>query len=99
MTSRTKGAIATPHHRATRAGERALAEGGTAVDAAVAAAAVLAVVYPHMCALGGDVQALFAAADGSVSALSGSGAGVSARGYADPRRSSHYRAGGSRGLG
>ena len=35
---------------------------------------MLAVVYPHMCALGGDVQALFAARDGSVRALSGSGA-------------------------
>jgi gamma-glutamyltranspeptidase len=72
--TRTAGAVATPHHLATRAGERALGEGGTAVDACIAAAAVLAVVYPHMCALGGDVQALLARPDGSVQALNGSGA-------------------------
>lgn len=72
--TRTSGAIATPHYLATQAGERALGDGGTAVDACIAAAAVLAVVYPHMCGLGGDVQALLAGPDGSVRALNGSGA-------------------------
>jgi gamma-glutamyltranspeptidase/glutathione hydrolase len=46
-------AVATSHRAATDAGLRALERGGTAVDAALASAAVLTVVYPHNCALGG----------------------------------------------
>src|SRR5690606_39611731 len=49
-----EGMVATPHYLASVAGLRALQSGGNAVDAAVAANAVLTVVYPHMCALGGD---------------------------------------------
>ncbi|MDI9913988.1 gamma-glutamyltransferase [Rhodococcus sp. IEGM 1379] len=51
-------AIAAPHHAATAAAERAVAAGGNAFDAALAAAAVLTVVYPHQCALGGDLIAV-----------------------------------------
>jgi oxamate amidohydrolase len=76
--SPTDGVVATPHHLATRAGQRAFAQGGTAVDAALAAAAVLTVVYPHMCAIGGDAQALLALPGGRVQALSGSGAAARA---------------------
>jgi gamma-glutamyltranspeptidase/glutathione hydrolase len=46
--------VATPHPLATVAGLSALQRGGTALDAAVAAGATLAVVYPHMTGLGGD---------------------------------------------
>ncbi|MGH7264388.1 MAG: gamma-glutamyltransferase, partial [Candidatus Rokuibacteriota bacterium] len=46
--------MATPHPLATLAGLSVLFRGGTAVDAAVAAGATLAVVYPHMTGLGGD---------------------------------------------
>jgi gamma-glutamyltranspeptidase len=65
--------IASPHHLATEAGETMLRRGGSAIDAALAAAATLTVVYPHMCALGGDVIALVAEPGGRVRSLNGSG--------------------------
>jgi len=74
----TKGSIATPHHKATAAGQRVYASGGNAIDAAIAAAAVLTVVYPHMCALGGDAQALLVSPGMPVRALGGSGAAARA---------------------
>ncbi len=52
------GMVATPHPLATRAGVDALQNGGTAVDAAVAANAMLAVVYCNACGIGGDAFAL-----------------------------------------
>ena len=50
----TQGMIVAPHHLAAQAGRDILAEGGSAIEAMVAAAATIAVVYPHMNALGGD---------------------------------------------
>src|SRR5262249_46840149 len=50
----TRGMVATPHHLATEAGLAMLQRGGSAVDAVIAANAVLTVVYPHMAGLGGD---------------------------------------------
>lgn len=40
------GAVATPHALATEAGVHAYCDGGSAIDAAIAAAAVLTVIYP-----------------------------------------------------
>ena len=49
-----RGAVVAPHHLASQAGLRVLQDGGNAIEAMVAAAATVAVVYPHMNALGGD---------------------------------------------
>jgi gamma-glutamyltranspeptidase/glutathione hydrolase len=46
--------VVAPHYLAAQAGRDILRAGGTAVEAMVAAAASIAVVYPHMNALGGD---------------------------------------------
>ena len=54
----SSGMVVTPHPLATEAGVEALRAGGTAVDAAVAANAMLAVVYCNACGLGGDAFAL-----------------------------------------
>jgi len=50
----TRGMVAAPHALATEAGRAVFAAGGNAVDAAIAAAATIAVVYPHMNSIGGD---------------------------------------------
>ena len=50
-----KGGIAVaPHAAAARAAAAVLAEDGNAIEAMVAAAAAIAVVYPHMNGIGGD---------------------------------------------
>ena len=46
--------VTAPHHLASEAGLRVLREGGNAIEAMLAAAAAIAVVYPHMNAIGGD---------------------------------------------
>ncbi|MGW6461990.1 gamma-glutamyltransferase, partial [Streptomyces sp. NPDC055078] len=66
--------LATPHALATGAGDAVRRDGGNAVDAALAAAIALTVVYPHQCGVGGDLIALVALPDGEVIAVNGSGA-------------------------
>ncbi len=61
----TKGVIASPHRLASEAGAQILGDGGNAIDAAIAADAVLCVVYPHMTSVGGDLMALVWPADAS----------------------------------
>ena len=50
----TRGMVTSPNHLATQAGLDILRRGGNAVDAAIATAVTLAVVYPQMCTPGGD---------------------------------------------
>lgn len=52
---------------------QAYRDGGNAIDAAIAAAAVLTVVYPHNVALGGDLIALVRTPDGTVRCINASG--------------------------
>jgi gamma-glutamyltranspeptidase/glutathione hydrolase len=69
------GLVATDNHLATAAGIAVLREGGSAVDAAVAAAAVCAVTQPHRTGIGGDLFALvYDARTREVQAYNGSGA-------------------------
>src|SRR5687767_4855699 len=48
------GMVAAGHPLAAQAGVQILAAGGTAIDAAIAVAATLNVVEPHMSGVGGD---------------------------------------------
>ena len=57
--------VSTIDHLATAAGVDLLRRGGSAVDAAVGANAVLSVTSPHMCGMGGDLWALVHFEDGS----------------------------------
>ena len=46
--------VTAPHHLAANSASAVLREGGNAIEAMVAAAATIAVVYPHMNSIGGD---------------------------------------------
>jgi gamma-glutamyltranspeptidase/glutathione hydrolase len=70
--------VTAPHFLAAQAGCAVLKDGGNAVEAAVAVAATLAVVYPHMTSIGGDSFWLVAEPDGAIHAVHGCG-GAAAR--------------------
>ena len=76
------GVIATSQPLASAAGLQVLQEGGNAIDAAVTAAAVLAVVEPTMTGVGGDLFALVF--DGRTKTLRGLNASGRAGSRADP---------------
>ena len=70
----THGLIASSQPLASAAGLKVLQDGGTAVDAAVTAAAVLAVVEPSMTGIGGDLFAIvYEAKTNTLHALNASG--------------------------
>jgi gamma-glutamyltranspeptidase/glutathione hydrolase len=73
-----RGMVTAPHHLAAQAGLDVLRDDGNAVEAAVAVAATLAVVYPHMTGIGGDGFWIIADPDGRVHAIHGCG-GAAAR--------------------
>ncbi len=66
-------AVAAPHMLASETGRAILAEGGNAVEAMVAMAATIAVVYPHMNAIGGDAFWIVREPGGRVRAIEACG--------------------------
>ncbi len=82
----SRAAVAAPHTLAAEAGRDILAQGGDAIEAMVAMAAAIAVVYPHMNAIGGDGFWLIRERGGQVRA-------IEACGYAGERATiANYRA-------
>jgi gamma-glutamyltranspeptidase/glutathione hydrolase len=70
----TRGMVACAHYLATQAGVQILAQGGNAVDAAIAANTVMTVVYPSTCSAGGDLfMLIWEAKTQQLHALNGSG--------------------------
>ncbi len=85
-----KGAVATSQPLAAQAGLQILRDGGNAVDAAVATAAVLNVVEPMSTGIGGDMFALIWDKDErKVIALNGSGRQAAAANVDDVRKAGY----------
>ncbi|MFZ1727276.1 MAG: gamma-glutamyltransferase family protein [Albidovulum sp.] len=68
-----QGMVTAPHHLAAQAGRDVLRDGGNAIEAMIAAASTIAVVYPHMNGLGGDGFWLIGRPGGDVTAIQGCG--------------------------
>jgi gamma-glutamyltranspeptidase/glutathione hydrolase len=69
----SNGIVTAPHYLAAQAGCDVLKDGGNAVEATVAVAATLAVVYPHMTGIGGDGFWVIREPDGFVHSIHGCG--------------------------
>lgn len=79
VTMARNGMVTSPHSLASAAGVDVLRAGGSAVDAAMATSAALAVLYPHMTTIGGDAFWLIHdARTGAVRYLNGGGRAVAA---------------------
>jgi gamma-glutamyltranspeptidase/glutathione hydrolase len=82
-----KGMVCSVDHLSSGAGISVLRAGGSAVDAAIATSAALAVTTQHMCGMGGDLFALVHHADGEaptcLNASGRAGSGADAAGLRD----------------
>jgi gamma-glutamyltranspeptidase/glutathione hydrolase len=81
--------VTAPHRAAAEAGAEILRAGGNAIEAMIAAAAAIAVVYPHMTGIGGDAFMLIAEPGRPPRGIDGAGragAGASIQTY---RRKGH----------
>ncbi|MDH3737632.1 MAG: gamma-glutamyltransferase family protein [Alphaproteobacteria bacterium] len=74
----TNGMVVAPHHLGAEAGLDVLRDGGNAIEAMVAAAASIAVVYPHMNSIGGDGFWIVAPPDGDPVAIDACGGAAQA---------------------
>jgi oxamate amidohydrolase len=82
----SSAAVAAPHDAASKTGQMILAEGGNAIEAMIAMASTIAVVYPHMNAIGGDAFWLVHQPGGKIHA-------IEACGFAGEKATiAHYRA-------
>jgi gamma-glutamyltranspeptidase/glutathione hydrolase len=82
--------VCSPHYLASQAGLEVLKSGGNAVDACVTVNAVLQVVYPPMCHLGGDAFFMvWLAREQRLLGLNGSGRSAAAASSAELRRAGH----------
>ena len=68
-----QGIVTAPHALASEAGLAVLRNGGNAIEAMVAAASTIAVVYPHMNSIGGDGFWLIVPPQGAPMAISACG--------------------------
>jgi len=80
-----RGAVSAAHPFGSAAAQHILALGGNAVDAAIAAQAVLCVVIPASCGLGGDALVLICGADGETVAVNGTGCAPSDPAFQEAR--------------
>ena len=91
MTISKSGIVSTSQTLASQAGAAVLARGGSAVDAAIASNAVLGVVEPMMCGIGGDLFVIHA--DGKSGKLTGlNSSGFAPKGLSIPylKSKGHY---------
>ena len=68
-----QGVVCAPHTATVEAGRAVLAEGGNAIEAMIAMAASVAVVYPHMNGVGGDGFWLICERSGRIRAIMAAG--------------------------
>lgn len=83
-TARAFGAMAVaPHHLASQSALAVMREGGNAIEAMIAAAATIAVVYPHMNGIGGDSFWLVSPPSGEAVAIDACGPAAAAASIAN----------------
>ena len=73
-----RGIAVAPHSLASEAALRVLRDGGNALEAMIAAAASIAVVYPHMNSIGGDGFWVIGGPSGPLQGIDASGASAAA---------------------